>query len=44
MSWNENGIIIDIDSTAESITNCITRLESIVDTNIKNFYISLPGG
>ncbi len=39
----KNGIIIDIDSTAESITNCITRLESIVDTNIKNFYISLPG-
>ncbi len=39
----KNGIIIDIDSTAESIKNCITRLESIVDTDIKSFYISLPG-
>ncbi|EJO5348054.1 cell division protein FtsA [Clostridium botulinum] len=39
----KNGIIIDIDSAAEAIKNCITRLESIVDTNIKSFYISLPG-
>lgn len=39
----KNGIIIDIDSTARSIKNCVRKLEGMVDIEIKSFYISLPG-
>lgn len=38
----KNGIIIDIDSTAKAIKECITRLETMVDININGFYISIP--
>ncbi|MBU3181622.1 cell division protein FtsA [Clostridium psychrophilum] len=37
-------VVIDIDSTAEAIKQCITQLERMTDTQISEVYISLPGG
>ncbi|MBU3141961.1 cell division protein FtsA [Clostridium sp. CF012] len=37
-------VVIDIDSTAEAIKQCITQLERMTDTQISDGYISLPGG
>jgi cell division protein FtsA len=37
-------VVIDIDSTAEAIKQCITQLERMTDTQISEGYISLPGG
>ncbi|MDP4144659.1 MAG: cell division protein FtsA [Bacillota bacterium] len=40
----KKGVVVDIDHTAESIKNCINQLETMVDMDIKEAYISLPGG
>ncbi len=40
----KKGIVIDIDNTSESVKECIDALERMVDANIKEAYISLPGG
>lgn len=40
----KKGIVVDIDSTSESIKECIDSLERMVDTKITEAYISLPGG
>ncbi|MFT5872643.1 MAG: cell division protein FtsA, partial [Clostridium sp.] len=37
-------VVIDIDSTAEAIKQCVTQLERMTDTQISEAYISLPGG
>ncbi|MBU3111395.1 cell division protein FtsA [Clostridium lacusfryxellense] len=37
-------VVIDIDSTAEAIKQCITQLERMTDMQISEAYISLPGG
>ena len=37
-------VVIDIDSTAEAIKQCVTQLERMTDTQINEVYISLPGG
>ena len=37
-------VVIDIDSTAEAIKQCVTQLERMTDTQISEGYISLPGG
>jgi len=37
-------VVIDIDSTAEAIKQCITQLERMTDAQISEGYISLPGG
>ena len=37
-------VVIDIDSTAEAIKQCITQLERMTDIQISEGYISLPGG
>jgi len=37
-------VVIDIDSTAEAIKQCVTQLERMTDTQIVEGYISLPGG
>jgi cell division protein FtsA len=37
-------VVIDIDSTAEAIKQCVTQLERMTDTQINEGYISLPGG
>ncbi|KZL94401.1 cell division protein FtsA [Clostridium magnum] len=47
-SANCNGvkksIVVDIDSTSESIKQCIDGLERMIDIKITEAYISLPGG
>ncbi|MEY7999534.1 cell division protein FtsA [Clostridium sp. Mt-5] len=40
----KRGIVVDIDSTSESIKECVSSLERMVDTKITEAYISLPGG
>ncbi|MGH4051346.1 MAG: cell division protein FtsA [Clostridium sp.] len=37
-------VVIDIDSTAEAIKQCVTQLERMTDSQISEGYISLPGG
>ena len=37
-------VVIDIESTAEAIKQCVTQLERMTDTQISEGYISLPGG
>ncbi|MGH4137183.1 cell division protein FtsA [Clostridium sp.] len=37
-------VVIDIDSTAEAIKQCVIQLERMTDTQITEGYISLPGG
>lgn len=39
----QKGIVVDIDSTSESIAKCISSLERMIDTKITGVYISLPG-
>lgn len=38
----KKSIVVDIDSTAQSIRECINNLERMVDTKIFNVYITLP--
>lgn len=40
----KKAVVIDIDSAAESIKECIEKLERMVDIDIGQAYISLPGG
>ena len=40
----KKGIVVDIDNTCESIKNCISSLERMIDIKITEAYISLPGG
>jgi cell division protein FtsA len=40
----KKGIVVDIDSTSESVKQCIDGLERMVDIKITDAYISLPGG
>lgn len=40
----KKGVVIDIDSTSESIRKCIRQLEKMIDINIQEAYIALPGG
>lgn len=37
-------VVVDIDSTSQSIKECITNLERMVDINISGVYITLPAG
>jgi len=37
-------VVIDIDSTAEAIKQCVSQLECMTDSQITDGYISLPGG
>ncbi len=37
-------VVIDIDGTAEAIKQCVTQLERMIDAQISEGYISLPGG
>lgn len=37
-------VVIDIDSTAEGIKQCLSQLERMTDSQISEGYISLPGG
>ncbi|MDF2880978.1 MAG: ftsA1 [Clostridiaceae bacterium] len=38
----KKGIVVDIDSTSESIKNCLFQLEGIIDYKIDDVFISLP--
>jgi cell division protein FtsA len=40
----KKGIVVDIDSTTESIRECIEHLNRMIDKVITSVYISLPGG
>lgn len=40
----KKAVVVDIDSTAEAIKKCIKKLSKIVDIEIDEAYISLPGG
>lgn len=40
----KKGIVVDIDSTSEAIKKCIDSLERMIDTEIKEAYICIPGG
>lgn len=40
----KKGVVIDIDSTSESIKKCIYDLERMIDIKIEEAYIALPGG
>ncbi|EGO86704.1 cell division protein FtsA, partial [Clostridium botulinum C str. Stockholm] len=37
-------VVVDIDSTSQSIKECITNLERMVDISISEVYVSLPAG
>ena len=39
---SKKSVVVDIDSTAKSIKNCISQLEKIVGITINDAYISLP--
>lgn len=39
----KKGIVVDIDNTAESIKRCLRQIESMLDCQIKEVYISFPG-
>ena len=38
----KKGVVVDIDSTSDSIKNCITQLERMTDLEIGQVYISIP--
>ena len=40
----KRGIVVDIDSTSQSIKDCIEQLKGMIDKEITSVYISLPGG
>ncbi len=40
----KKGVVVDIDSTSESIKKCIYELERMIDIKIQGAYIALPGG
>lgn len=40
----KKGVVVDIDSTSESIKKCIYQLERMVDIKVQGVYIALPGG
>lgn len=40
----KKGVVIDIDSTSESIRKCVYDLERMIDIKIEEAYIALPGG
>lgn len=40
----KKGIVVDIDSTASSINNCIEQLKKMIDREITKVFISLSGG
>lgn len=40
----KKGIVVDIDSTSESIKHCLEQLERMIDISITGAYVSLPGG
>lgn len=40
----KKAVVVDIDNSAESIRECVKKLERMVDIEIKEAYISLPGG
>jgi cell division protein FtsA len=40
----KKAVVVDIDSSSESIKECIEKLERMVDIEINEAYISLPGG
>ncbi|SHH16765.1 cell division protein FtsA [Clostridium grantii] len=40
----KKGVVVDIESAAKSIKNCIENLERIVDLEITSVFLSLPGG
>jgi cell division protein FtsA len=40
----KKGIVVDIDSTSDSIRDCIEQLNRMIDKEITSVYISLPGG
>lgn len=40
----KRGIIVDIDSTAVCIKNCVEQLESMLDIKINEALIAIPGG
>lgn len=40
----KKGIVVDIDSTAESIKSCLEQLERMTDIHISSAYVSLSGG
>ncbi|MFD3156472.1 cell division protein FtsA [Haloimpatiens sp. FM7330] len=39
----KKSVVVDIDDTAKAINECIVQLERMVDIEIKDVYISLPG-
>ncbi|WP_315118054.1 cell division protein FtsA [uncultured Clostridium sp.] len=39
----KRGIVVDIDSTAEGIIKALEQLERMIDSKIKDIYISIPG-
>ncbi|MCM8710475.1 cell division protein FtsA [Clostridium sp. SYSU_GA19001] len=40
----KKGTVVNIDSTSESIKNCLEQLEEMIDIKITGAYVSLPGG
>lgn len=40
----KKAVVVDIDGSSESIRECIEKLERMVDIEINEAYISLPGG
>lgn len=40
----KKSVVVDIDSTSQSIRECINNLERMVDAKISNVYITLPAG
>ncbi|WP_446899426.1 cell division protein FtsA [Clostridium sp. LBM24168] len=40
----KKGVVIDIDTTSESIKKCVYDLERMIDIKIEEAYIALPGG
>lgn len=39
----KRGIVVDIDSTAECIKDCIEQMERMIDSDISDIFISIPG-
>lgn len=39
----KRGIVVDIDSTAECIKDCIEQMERMIDFDINDIFISIPG-
>ncbi|MBE6068311.1 MAG: cell division protein FtsA [Clostridium lundense] len=39
----KRGIVVDIDSTAECIKDCIEQMERMIDFDISDIFISIPG-